>query len=284
MTRTTTRIPHVLAVVVTVVALAACGSSGGSEGTATTARDTAKTTTTASAAKTLEILVSNDDGYSADGIDALVKGLQTLPDVEIQVVAPLTNVSGTGGRTTPGAPAITDVKTKSGFPAKAVAGYPTDAVNAAFDRLDLKPDVVIAGNNAGQNLGPAADISGTVAAARAAVAHGVPGVALSQGTGATFDYETGVSILLDWVQDHREALVDGSAPVQVDNFNAPSCATGSVRGLVEVKPDLGGDVGKSLATQDCASTQPFNAGAKDVAAFLIGYATHSLLPAEPASK
>src|SRR6478736_2648135 len=151
----------VLAAALSLGTLAACGSSGGSESSS----DTATTTPTA-AAEPLRILVGNDDGYSAEGIDTLVTALLTLDDVDVTVVAPLTQQSGQGGKTTPDTElAVTDVKTKGGFPAKAVDGYPADAINVAFDELGLEPDLVITGINEGQNLGPLVDVSGTVGAA-----------------------------------------------------------------------------------------------------------------------
>ena len=127
--------------------------------------------------------MTNDDGYSAPGIDAVVQGLRTLPDVSITVVAPLANQSGTGGKTTPGTLAVTDVKTASGYAAKAVAGFPADTVIWAVDQHGLaqKPQVVISGVNFGQNLGVATNLSGTVGAARAAASRGIPALAASAG-------------------------------------------------------------------------------------------------------
>ena len=135
---------------------------------------------------TLDILVTNDDGYAAPGIDALVERLRALPGVKLTVVAPATNQSGTSDRTTPGpvsALTATEVTTASGYAATAVAGFPADSVNYALDVLKLSPDLVVSGSNAGQNLGVVAPISGTVGAARTAVRRGVPGVAVSQEIG-----------------------------------------------------------------------------------------------------
>ena len=93
---------------------------------------------------------------------------------------------------------------------------------------------MVTGINEGQNVGPLVDVSGTVGAARAAVAHGVPALASSQGLGKTFDYPTGVEYVTEWVEEHRDELVDGSAEVQVTNMNIPSCDTGEVHGAKEV--------------------------------------------------
>ena len=260
--------------------LGACGSSGGSDSSATTAPKESKATTTAAKAEPLQILVSNDDGYSAEGIDVLVTALQTLNDVEVTVVAPLTQQSGQGGKTTEGKLAVTDVETKSGYPAKAVDGFPADAVNVAFDELGVEPDLVITGINEGQNVGPLVDISGTVGAARAGVAHGVPALATSQGT-ESFDYESAVPFILDWVTDHREALAAGKAPVEVMSMNIPSCSTGKIRGLADV--EVGTDGTDALGPQDCASTTPEDELTTDIAAFLDGFVSLTEVPAEPAT-
>ena len=75
-----------------------------------------------------KVLVTNDDGYSSAGIDAAVQVLRFLPNVEVTVVAPATNQSGSGRRTSPGPLTATNQMTASGYPAKAVVGFPADAV------------------------------------------------------------------------------------------------------------------------------------------------------------
>lgn len=267
-----------------VLLLASCGSEG-SDGAdpAPEGNEAEETTTTVAPVEPLEILVSNDDGYSAEGIDALVVGLQELDDVEITVVAPLEQQSGTGGKTTEGPLAVTDVELASGYPAKAVDGFPSDSIRVAMDEQGIEPDLVITGINEGQNVGPFVDISGTIGAARAAARRGVPALATSQGTGDTFDYEAAVPLIIEWVEEHRDAIAAGDEPVAVTNLNIPSCSTGELRDLVEVEADPTADGGTALGPQDCASTAPFDEAAGDVAAFIIGFATISEVPTEPAT-
>ncbi len=260
--------------------LGACGSSGDGDASDTTAPKAAETTTTAAEVEPLEVLVSNDDGYGADGMDMLVTALQTLDDVEITVVAPLTQQSGQGGKTTEGELNVTDVETKSGYPAKAVEGFPADAVNVAFEELGVEPDVVITGINEGQNVGPLVDVSGTVGAARAGVAHGVPALATSQGT-ESFDYESAIPFILDWVTENRDALQAGEVPVEVVSMNFPTCETGEIRGLLEV--EVGPSTEGALDAQDCESTVPEADLATDVEAFLNGFVSFTEVPAEPAT-
>lgn len=265
---------------------AGCSSDSGGDGAEEAAGDTttsvAESTTTTVAAETLDIMVSNDDGFDAEGIDALVEALAALPDTNVTVVAPLENQSGSGGNTTPGELAVTEDETLSGHPVTTVDGFPADAVNYGLaEVMEEAPDVVITGINEGQNMGPIIDASGTVGAARAAVAQGIPALASSQGIDSEpFDYETGVGFVLEWLEDNRDALVAGEAEVEVVNLNIPSCATGEARGVVEVPPatDM---ADRDYNAADCESTE--EDPPDDVGAFNVGFASIGPIPAEPAA-
>src|SRR5580658_4643146 len=94
--------------------MSACGSAS-----------TSSPGTTAPTSGTLTILVTSDDGVGAPGINAAVQGLRTLPNTRVTVVAPLTNQSGTGEKTTPATsgPLVTSkARTASGYAAVAVHG------------------------------------------------------------------------------------------------------------------------------------------------------------------
>jgi 5'-nucleotidase len=227
---------------------------------------------------TLRVLVTNDDGVAAPGIDALVQGLRKLDRVQVTVVAPADNKSGTSDMTTPGTLATNETTTATGYPAIAVQGFPADTVNFALDGgIPTKPQLVASGINAGANLGPVTGISGTVGAARTAVRRGVPAVAISQGTteGVQPDYPSGVRQAVTWVKEHRKALTkkNPKPPTEVANINVPTCTTGKVRGSIDVPTATGGDV-----------TQPPNCASKvknppdDVIAFVNGYAPLSPVP------
>ena len=97
----------------------------------------------ASSQKPLTIVVTNDDGYNAPGIDTMVQALRALPKVTVKVVAPATNQSGTGSKTTPGTIMTTKAKTLSGYPAVAVQGYPADTIAVALGQLHLHPNLVV---------------------------------------------------------------------------------------------------------------------------------------------
>jgi 5'-nucleotidase len=245
--------------------LAACSSSGHS-----------------AQKSTLQVVVTNDDGYRAPGIATISSALASLPGVHVVVVAPATNQSGSGGKTTTGVLKITKAETANGMPAYSVAGTPADTIRAALDELHLHPQLVVSGSNLGQNLGPALDLSGTIGAARAAVADGIPAVAVSSGLGDPVRYSAAVPFVTQWVEQNRADLLGGRAKVQVVSFDVPSCSAGNVRGLVEVPPDLRtGDLGKSLEPSKCTSTA--SPGSDDVTAFTVGFATESVVPSRPSS-
>lgn len=259
------------------LALAGCGSSSSND-SATSA------SSTTAAPKTLQILVTNDDGFDAPGIDAVVEGLRALPNVAITVVAPATNQSGKGSTVTAGTLSASDGTTKSGYAAKAVNGTPADTIVWAIDQkgISFTPDLVVSGINAGANLGPVIDLSGTVGAARAAVQRNIAAIATSNGaiTGP-YAFAEAAKKVAAWVQASRDAIANGSFDrTTVVNMNIPTCATGSIRGEVTVPPSA--TENSFLTTQpDCTSTA--TNPASDVAAYMIGYTALSKLSPRPAS-
>jgi 5'-nucleotidase len=258
---------------VALVALSACSSDSKDKDSG------AGSSTTAAKAEDLSILVSNDDGYSAEGIDVLVEALRKLPNVKITVSAPADQKSGTGSKSTPGELTATEQKTRSGYPAFAVNGFPVDSVKYGLAHMDGKPDVVITGINEGQNLGPIAALSGTVGAATAGVIAGYPSLAASQGTGDPLDYPSAAALVVDWVTAHRGGLLDGTAAKVDVNLNVPTCATGKVRGVKQEPLSASSSGGLAVnGVPDCTSTATDFPG--DVEAFLAGFATVTELDAQ----
>ena len=272
-------------ILVALFALAAVGcGDDGDETTATTAatETTVEETTSSTAApEPLQILVTDDDGIGGAGIDVLVQALATLPDVEVTIVAPAMDQSGTSDTTTDGPVTHSDATTASGIAGTAVAGFPADTINVALDELGLEPDLVVSGINRGQNIGPLVAISGTVGAARTALRRGIPAVAASAGLDdATADYDGAADLVLEWIGEHRDALVDGSLPADaVVNFNVPNCTAGETRDLIEVPVATVIPEGVDPFHSDCTIVT-VAAPADDVAGIVAGYATVSDVPAE----
>lgn len=265
------------------LALAACSGAddGADDAAEPTTTTVAESTSTTAAIEPLTILVTNDDGIGAPGIDLLVTGLMALEDVEVVVVAPAENQSGSSDKTTPGGAAYGDGTTASGVGGTAVQGFPADSVDVALDDLGLEPDLVVSGVNQGQNVGPLAFESGTVGAARTAGRRGIPAVAASAGFGETADYPAAVTLVVAWVEENRDALAAGTAPVDtVTSFNVPTCVTGTMQEDVIEVP---------LAATISEGVDPFNSDctvvlgdppADDVAAIVAGYATQTAVPLE----
>jgi 5'-nucleotidase len=205
------------------------------------------------ATEPLTVLVTNDDGVGSEGIDHLVDALEERDDVEVVVVAPAENQSGSGQKTTDGELVANDATTASGHEATAVEGFPADSVVWALGEGGIEPDLVISGINEGQNIAQLATISGTVGAARQAAQSGVPAVAASQGIGEPPDYETGTEAVMEWLDENIDSVRDGSyGTEEVVSINIPTCETGEVQGTVEVPWAEESDL--NLVEVDCAGT------------------------------
>lgn len=109
----------------------------------------------------MKILLSNDDGVHAKGIEVLYKALCEI--AEVVVIAPDRNCSGASNSLTLINP-LRATTLDNGF--VSVNGTPTDCVHLGVNQLlDEAPDLVVAGINNGANLGDDTLYSGTVAAA-----------------------------------------------------------------------------------------------------------------------
>ena len=121
------------------------------------------------------VLLTNDDGYQAAGLRAMAEELKDF--AEVHIVAPSWERSGAAQSVTLRQPIICHRIAEVEW---AIDGTPADCVIVALHKL-LKetPDLVISGINYGANLGENVYYSGTVGAAREAVIHQVPGLAVS---------------------------------------------------------------------------------------------------------
>jgi 5'-nucleotidase len=123
----------------------------------------------------MRILLSNDDGYFAPGLEALADALAGLG--EIVVVAPEQNRSGASNSLTLDRPLFLK-QAPSGF--HFVNGTPTDCVHLAVTgMLEYLPDIIVSGINLGANMGDDTIYSGTVAAATEGFLLGIPSIAVS---------------------------------------------------------------------------------------------------------
>ena len=125
----------------------------------------------------MRILLTNDDGIHAPGLEVLERIARTLSD-DIWICAPAEEQSGAGHSLTLTRPVRLRQHDERRF---SVTGTPTDAVTMALKRLlPEPPDLVLSGVNRGANLGDDVTYSGTVAAALEGALAGVRSIALSQ--------------------------------------------------------------------------------------------------------
>ena len=131
----------------------------------------------------VRVLLTNDDGIEAAGLQALRRALVALPDVQLAVVAPDGNRSAMARSITTRRPLwVREVAFDDGTIGYATDGTPVDCVRLAnLGLIDgFAAEVVVSGINHGSNLGDDITYSGTVAAALEAIVLGLPGIAVSQ--------------------------------------------------------------------------------------------------------
>jgi len=145
----------------------------------------------------MRILLSNDDGYFAPGIEALAKALADL--AEVVVVAPEQDRSGASNSLTLDRPLFLR-QARNGY--HFVNGTPTDCVHLALTGLldQQQPDMVISGINLGANMGDDTLYSGTVAAATEGYLFGVPSIAISLASKRGAHFDTAAQVARDLVQ------------------------------------------------------------------------------------
>jgi len=174
----------------------------------------------------VKILVSNDDGYRAEGIRYLAEALKDLGLVT--VVAPERNRSGAGHSLTLESPLrVFQVAENTYY----VNGTPTDCVHLAISGLfEDEHDIVVSGLNDGANLGDDVLYSGTVAAAIEGRFLGLPAIAVSlcTKTGSGRHFDTAGRIAHELVTHLLKSPLD---PSMILNVNVPDRPYGELQGV-----------------------------------------------------
>jgi 5'-nucleotidase len=241
----------------------------------------------------VKILLSNDDGYRAEGLTALRAAMQPLGSVT--VVAPDRNRSGASNSLTLDVPLRA-----SSFDVDAyyVNGTPTDCVHMAVSGLfDSEHDMVVSGVNDGANLGDDTLYSGTVAAAIEGRFLGLPAIAVSLCVedGGPRNFAAAARLAADLVQRLKQRPLDASL---ILNVNVPDLPDGELRGIrvtrlgarhrskpvVRAKDPRGRDVywvGSAGTHQDAGPGTDFHAvaaGFASITPLQIDLTRHAALP------
>jgi len=162
----------------------------------------------------MKILLSNDDGYFAPGLNILAEHIAKIAD--ITVVAPERNRSGASNSLTLDRP-LSVKKASNGF--FYVNGTPTDCVHIALTGLmDTMPDMVISGINDGANMGDDTIYSGTVAAAMEGYLLGIPSIAVSMSQHNSTYFETAARVAVELIQHYQK---NGFSAPTLLNVNVP---------------------------------------------------------------
>jgi 5'-nucleotidase len=186
----------------------------------------------------MRILLTNDDGVHARGLEVLERIARTLSD-DVWIVAPAEEQSGKGRSLTLSQP----VRLRELGPRRfAVTGTPTDAVMIALARLmkEDRPDLVLSGVNRGANLAEDVSYSGTVAGAMEGALAGIRSVALSQryeksGAGQAVSFDAAEA----WGERVLRPLLEAEwAPRTLVNINFPPVAPDQVKGVRVVRQGL----------------------------------------------
>jgi 5'-nucleotidase len=173
----------------------------------------------------MHLLISNDDGIDARGIQVLAQRMEVLG--EVTIVAPDQNRSGASNSLTLEFPVRIRKRDENSF---SVNGTPTDCVHIALTGLfESDPDMVVSGINAGANLGDDVIYSGTVAAAMEGRFLGLPAIAVS----LVFEdrprhYDTAAEAIALMVERLRKDPLPADT---ILNINVPDLPWGEIKGF-----------------------------------------------------
>ncbi|HUR84937.1 MAG TPA: 5'/3'-nucleotidase SurE [Solirubrobacteraceae bacterium] len=179
----------------------------------------------------MKVLLTNDDGIEADGLQALRRALLEVPGIELVVIAPDGNRSAMARSITTRRPLwVEEIDFGDGTVGFATDGTPVDCVRLANLGLvdGFEAELIVSGINHGANLGDDITYSGTVAAALEGIVLGLPAISVSQQSSAremdfrlsdSFDFEEGARFVARVVEEIDEVpLPDGT----LLNVNCPA--------------------------------------------------------------
>ncbi|CAA9471312.1 MAG: 5'-nucleotidase SurE [uncultured Solirubrobacteraceae bacterium] len=179
----------------------------------------------------MRVLLTNDDGIEAEGLQVLRRALREVDGIDLVTIAPDGNRSAIGRGITTRRPLVVErIDFEDGTHGFATDGTPVDCVRLAALGLvgDWMPDLVVAGINHGANLGDDVTYSGTVAAAFEGLVLGLPAVAVSQQSvrremdfraGLDFDFDAAARFTARVVEELEDVPLP---PSTLLNVNVPA--------------------------------------------------------------
>ena len=165
------------------------------------------------------ILISNDDGYLAKGINALIEMLRPIGD--LLVVAPDHQRSAAGCSITTEVPITSKiVRQEEGLTVYSCTGTPADCIKLALNQhASRKPNLVVSGINHGTNATINEHYSGTVSIAKEGTMHGIPSIAFSL---CDFDADANFAPMTPYVRRLAEKVLEKGLPYgSLLNVNFP---------------------------------------------------------------
>jgi 5'-nucleotidase len=184
----------------------------------------------------VRVLLTNDDGITAEGLHAVRRALREVEGVEVDVIAPDSNRSATARSITTRSPlSVEEVEFGDGDRGFATDGTPVDCVRFAdLGLLGSRPDLIVSGINHGANLGDDVTYSGTVAAAFEGIVLGIPALAISQQSsrgemgfrfGRSFDFAVAAGLTA------RLVALLAAEPVPAGTLFNVNCPAGDPAGI-----------------------------------------------------
>ncbi len=176
----------------------------------------------------MKILISNDDGYQADGINFLKADLEVKHDVTM--IAPNKERSSCGHGLTLGEPLRVKKINDNTY---SCSGYPADCILVGVGNIlkDDRPDLVVSGINHGANLGQDRYYSGTIAAAREASFRGVPSIAISLVSKSQKDvqhFEVAAAFVVSLID---KGIISTIPKMSILNINVPNLPADKIAGV-----------------------------------------------------
>ncbi len=176
----------------------------------------------------MNILLTNDDGIHAPGLEAVYKELQGI--AQVKIVAPEVEQSAVGHAITIYNPLrVTEIHKNGGFFGYGINGTPADCVKVGLGVIFPQPaDLVVSGINLGRNAGDSVIYSGTVSAATEAIILGVPAIACSLATYTNPDFSVAAKFICKLaLMVHKHGLPRGT----LLNVNVPAVSEDKITGV-----------------------------------------------------